>query len=70
MLYAENCAEFHGAKGHGTGSGPNLTFEVQSHTDEQIIAVMLNGKKDMPAVEVAEEQAQMIVDHLHELFGS
>lgn len=64
-LYADHCASCHGADGHGTSSGPDLVRELH-HTDEELVQVILNGKGDMAAVAITEEQAQMIVSWVRE----
>jgi mono/diheme cytochrome c family protein len=64
-LYATHCAACHGEDGHGSDAGPDLARELH-HTDEELIAVMIQGKKDMEPADVTEAEAQLIVDWLRE----
>lgn len=68
-LYATYCESCHGPDGRGTSSGPDITRELH-HTDADIIAVILNGRDEMPAILVTEEQAQLIVDYMRATFES
>lgn len=67
-LFSTHCSSCHGSDGTGTGNGPNIVGEVSRHSDEDIIDVILNGEDRMPAIEVTEEEAQLIVDWMRENF--
>lgn len=67
-LYADHCAVCHGEDARGTSSGPDLKREVENHNDDQIIRVILFGEDRMDPIDVTEDEAQMIVDYLRELF--
>ncbi len=69
-LYRLHCASCHGEDGGGTSSGPGLAGEVSRHSDADLIGVILDGKHDMPAIDVTEDEAGQIVDYLRELFGA
>lgn len=69
-LFAQWCASCHGEDGRGSYSGPTLEREVASHTDEDLINTILNGRGDMGPVPVTGEQAALIVGWLRELFPS
>lgn len=63
--YLQHCAACHGEGGQGTANGPAILHELH-HSDADLIAVMLEGKGDMPAAAVTEEEAQDIVDYMRD----
>lgn len=69
-LYAVHCERCHGADGDGTDDGPELGAGVGRHSDGQLVNTILNGEGDMPAIGVTDDEAQLIVDYLRELFAS
>jgi mono/diheme cytochrome c family protein len=63
-LYMMHCSSCHDSDGTGvSGVAPNITNEL-GHTDAQLIGIILNGKEEMPAIDVTEEEAQLIVDYM------
>ncbi len=70
-LYTMFCSGCHGDDGKGlTGKGPDITAELDRKSDDQLIDIILNGqgRNEMPAIAVSEEEAQLIVDYLREAF--
>jgi mono/diheme cytochrome c family protein len=63
VSYVIYCATCHGEDGLGTSLGPAILHELH-HTDEELVAVILNGKGSMASVDVSPEVAQAIVDYL------
>ena len=66
-LYRLHCGACHGEQGEGTDQGPELSH-TSHKPDDKILSVILEGKGDMEPVDVSEEEAQAIVDHLRVLF--
>ena len=70
-LYLDNCSRCHGEDAGGVrGQGPAINAEIDKLSDEQIIDIILNGKgrDEMPAIDVTEAEAQLIVDYMRENF--
>ena len=67
-LYKKYCSACHGDDGKGVpDAGPAIAHELH-HTDEELISVMINGKKEMDPVPVTEDEAHLIVDWMRESF--
>jgi len=78
-VYSTRCALCHGAKGNGDGpAAAGLNPKPRAHTDkaymstltdEQIVAVIRNGKGTMPAWGkiLSEEEIQAVAKHVREL---
>ena len=67
-LYLQHCSACHGADGQGNANGPGITHELH-HTDDELVRVILEGKKDMEPVEISEEDARTIVEWMREQWG-
>ena len=65
-LYCRSC---HGPEAEGTKDGPALEREVEKLSTDQLVNIILNGKEEMPAIDVTEEEAGLIVGWLQEFFG-
>ena len=68
-LYARWCASYHGASAEGTSQAPGLEREVQHHSDEDLITVVLSGKGEMDPIAVTRPEAEAIIGYLRDLFG-
>ncbi|MES2641756.1 MAG: cytochrome c [Myxococcota bacterium] len=68
-LYSANCSSCHGDSAEGTRSAPPLEGEMRL-SDTQLVGIIRNGKEEMPAVDVTEEEALAIVGWLRALFGA
>ena len=75
-VFKSKCAVCHGADGSGnTAMGKNLKLrdlrsdEVQKQTDDQIIAIINNGKTPMPAYKgkLAEDQIKGLTAYIRDL---
>lgn len=67
--YQMVCAGCHGAAGGGVARAPALKPFVSASTDAQIIEVILNGRRGMPAQRVDDQQAADIVAYLRQQHG-
>jgi cytochrome c551 len=72
-LYAANCAACHGAELEG-GVGPKLGpgGHARGHTDTELIAIITNGKNEMPAFieKLTEQQITDLVAFIREAENS
>lgn len=75
-LFKTKCAACHGADGSGnTPMGENLKIrdlrsdEVQKQTDDQIIAIITNGKSPMPSYKgkLTDDQIKQLTAYIREL---
>ena len=66
-FFATYCTACHGAEGEGNELGPGLEHEMH-HTDQQLVDIILKGKKEMAPVDCTEDEAWLIVGYMHELF--
>lgn len=75
-VFKSKCAVCHGADGSGnTAMGKNLKLrdlrsdEVQKQTDDQIIAIINNGKTPMPAYKgkLTEDQIKGLTAYIRDL---
>lgn len=68
--YTSRCAPCHGSSGGGTGDGPALTAAVPRMTDDEIVAIIRNGRGRMPAfTSLSDEQVTDVVAFLRVEFG-
>jgi mono/diheme cytochrome c family protein len=76
-VYDTTCAVCHGASGDEMLENPTandtpaakLSEEVPGTSDDELIDVILNGKGDMPAVDITETEAEDVVAYLRDTFG-
>lgn len=64
-MFSNNCASCHGGDLSG-GVGPDLTEVEDKHSAEEIQEIILNGKGEMPPVDVQDEQSEAIAEWLLE----
>lgn len=71
-IYAERCANCHGANGRGELPGtPNFTApELRVKTDNDFKAVILNGRNVMPAFQgiLKDEEIDDVIAHIRTFF--
>jgi cytochrome c6 len=74
-LYKTKCTLCHGADGSGTTLGKKMKArdlrspEVQKQTDEELIAIITNGKNSMPPfkAKLSPEHMPQVLGHIREL---
>ena len=64
-MYEANCSACHGADLSG-GMGPDLTSVESSLSEDEISEIIINGRGDMPAIDVSPEEADAISEWLVE----
>lgn len=62
-VFSGNCAGCHGADGD-SGSAPNLSAKVLSLSDSELLTIVLNGKGDMPAISLEDQEAADLLEYL------
>jgi cytochrome c551 len=67
-VYASSCAGCHGASGT-EGFAPNLAEKVPDVQDAALIGVILDGKGDMPAQDLAEQAVADLLAYLRAQFS-
>lgn len=66
-IFASTCANCHGADGDA-GSAPDLSTGVPALSDEDIRALVTDGKGGMPAQGLSDDELDAMVDYLRTTF--
>jgi mono/diheme cytochrome c family protein len=69
-VYRRFCALCHGARGAGSGDGPDLRAEVPRHTDDEIRTIVRDGGFMMPAAPLDDGQRADVFTFLRATFGA
>lgn len=69
-VYRAWCAHCHGARGAGSGDGPDLRREVPATTDDDIRRALREGGRMMPVVPIDDDQRADVFAYLRATFGS
>jgi len=69
-VFRRYCARCHGARGAGTGDGPDLRLEVPTVDDEEVLRLVRDGGRRMPAVPIDEAQRGDVLAYLRATFGA
>ena len=64
------CARCHGARGAGTGDGPDLRAGVPATTDDAIRGLLRDGGRTMPVVPIDDAQRADVFNYLRATFGA
>lgn len=64
-VYKDNCASCHGADLSG-GAGPDLTSVGADYSKDEIVDIIQNGKGQMPAQNLSDDDADLIAGWLAE----
>lgn len=68
--YWSYCSPCHGNQGTGTGTGPSLVDRIPGMTDDQVFAVIREGKGNMPAFRsFTDDKVDELVVFLRTEFG-
>ena len=70
LVFRRYCAICHGARGFGSGDGPDLRREVPASTDEEIQRIIRDGGRMMPMVPLDEAQRSDVFAWLRATFGA
>lgn len=68
-VFRRYCASCHGARGAGTGDGPDLRREVPASPDAEIQRVLREGGRMMPMVPIDDGQRADVFAWLRATFG-
>ncbi|TAK29103.1 MAG: cytochrome c [Myxococcaceae bacterium] len=69
-VFRRYCASCHGARGAGTGDGPDLRREVPASPDAEIQRVLREGGRMMPMVPIDDAQRADVFAWLRATFGA
>jgi len=69
-VFRRYCASCHGARGAGTGDGPDLRREVPSSPDAEIQRILREGGRMMPMVPIDDAQRADVFAWLRATFGA
>lgn len=69
VVFRRSCATCHGARGAGSGDGPDLRLEVPSSTDESIQRIVRDGGRRMPMIALEDAQRADVFTFLRVTFG-
>ncbi len=69
-VFRQYCAHCHGARGAGTGDGPDLRVEVPTVDDAEVLRLVRDGGRRMPAIPVDETQRAAVLAYLRATFGA
>lgn len=69
-VFRRYCAHCHGARGAGTGDGPDLRVEVPTVDDAEVLRLVRDGGRRMPAVPIDEAQRVDVLAYLRATFGA
>lgn len=67
-VFAEECASCHADDGTG-GIGPSLYGVVPDLTDGELVAIMIDGTGEMPAIPLEGNEPADVLAYLRETFG-
>ena len=70
LVFRRSCAICHGARGFGSGDGPDLRREVPASTDEEIQRIIREGGRMMPMVALDDAQRADVFAWLRATFGA
>lgn len=62
-VFSANCTGCHGVDGN-SGSAPQLSDEVPSLSDSELLTIVLEGKDNMPAINLDDQEAADLLAHL------
>ena len=68
-VFRRSCAICHGARGAGSGDGPDLRLEVPANTDESIQRIVREGGRRMPLIALEDAQRADVFTFLRATFG-
>lgn len=68
-VFRRYCAPCHGARGTGTGDGPDLRREVPASTDGEIARILRDGGRAMPVVPIDDAQRADVLAYVRATFG-
>ena len=68
-IYMLHCAGCHGTDGGGAEPGPAIGDHVVSHTDEELLFVLLVGQDEMPAQGLGNRENAHVLAWLRDTFG-
>jgi mono/diheme cytochrome c family protein len=69
IVFRRSCAICHGARGAGSGDGPDLRLEVPANTDESIQRIVRDGGRRMPMIALEDAQRADVFTFLRATFG-
>ncbi len=69
-VFRRYCAHCHGARGAGTGDGPDLRVEVPTVDDAEVLRLVRDGGRRMPAVPIDEAERADVLAYLRATFGA
>ena len=69
-VFRRYCASCHGARGAGTGDGPDLRREVPASPDAEIQRILREGGRMMPMVPIDDAQRADVFAWLRATFGA
>jgi mono/diheme cytochrome c family protein len=69
VVFRRSCATCHGARGSGSGDGPDLRLEVPASTDESIQRIVREGGRRMPMIALEDAQRADVFTFLRATFG-
>ncbi len=69
-VFRRYCAHCHGARGAGTGDGPDLRVRVPTVDDAEVLRLVRDGGRMMPALPVDEAQRADVLAYLRATFGA
>lgn len=69
-VYRAWCAHCHGARGAGSGDGPDLRREVPATSDDEIRRALREGGRMMPVVPIDDDQRADVFAYLRAAFGA
>ena len=68
-IFSTDCTGCHGAAGEGTEQGPELAEHVVSHTDAELLAVLVIGTDTMPPSGLTQQGYADVLSWLRLTFG-
>ena len=68
-VFRRSCAICHGARGAGSGDGPDLRREVPANTDESVQRIIREGGRMMPLIALEDAQRADVFTFLRATFG-
>lgn len=68
-MYQMRCANCHGAEGNGYLRAPSLVVKVPELSEQEMLAVILNGKGGMPAQRIDDQQVADVNAWLQKTWG-
>jgi mono/diheme cytochrome c family protein len=67
-VYADTCGACHGADGTG-GIGPSLVEHAPMHSDEELVATIVNGTGTMEPVALEDQEIADVLAYIRATFG-